>query len=384
MPPRCFSPEEINRGWDQPLHVGVTVHYSANAGVSLALFFPRPGCFIPLIWKSSGRDHKFVRTYDHASMGHFLQWLEPDDEVTFFHKELNHSLLMTKLHETSTFSAIQRLWSATWSYETDQSELALDLYDNVFAGELSLVARCLGGDMRGKEAASFELMRHSEYLALPQPRPEVVSISLDDGAGPVIWSDHEESESEKSESEKSASEKSESEAGESEAGESDGGSDFNFPSNASTADMFKGRVKTGTLFGHSGDTLGDWDVYVRFDAGQPGRQLGAVSLRRGNFVATPATAKAVLVRILGGYKRGGNRSISPAQRCYVCLLYCLTTNNWMHATMPNVALLDGDAIEDAFMDTLDELLNSFTPLSVSAAISQASRSNAAKRPRDGE
>ena len=70
------------------------------------------------------------------------------------------------------------------------------------------------------------------------------------GAGPEVFSESEESESEVGGSE----------VGESNADDSEQ-SDFDFPTHGVTAMVFKGRTQTGTLVGHTGDTLGRVALY---------------------------------------------------------------------------------------------------------------------------
>ena len=73
----------------------------------------------------------------------------------------------------------------------------------------------------------------------------------------------------------------------------------------------------GTLVGHADDKCGDWDVYVRFDAVAGQAVASNKDRRRGDLVSnTPATSKAVLVRILGARKAGGKRPGTPrAHQC---------------------------------------------------------------------
>ena len=299
MPPLVFTPEQLQRGWDNPLHIGVQLKFSTNDGASLELFFPRPYHWTP--------KHKSLDTYDYSSIPNFLRWLRPGDKVNMFHQELNSALSCVKLHDIGESSKMH-LWDVSWKLAVQEREyLSCELYDNAFPTSLSLWA-CYIGELVTENSVSFRLLSESEFLALPSPRPNVLSISLKNFEGLDSMSEHDNdsASSEVSEIEDGESE----EADESEQSDSEQ-SDFDFPTNAATQDVFSGRVKTGTLFGHADDRRGDWDVYVRFDAAIS--QDGIVDLCRGDLVASPATSKAVLTRILGGQKVGGKRASMSEQ-----------------------------------------------------------------------
>ena len=184
-------------------------------------------------------------------------------------------------------------------------------------------------------------------------------------------------ESEAGESDAGESDAGESDAGESDAGESELERSFNFPTNEVTRELRKGRKSKleGTFFGRPGDALGAWTAFIRFDAADDCSD-NTHFLWCGDYMDCPATRgkSAVLVRILAGSKNGGNRSISPQQACYVCLLYCPDTCEWLYVTMPNVEPVYPEKRASAtLMRKIEAELCSFKPLGISAAISQASR-----------
>ena len=266
----------------------------------------------------------------------------------------------------------------------EQAFLCSELFNDIFEGEESLW--CV-------EDASdhVALLRASEYLALPQPRPEASTISMLNGESVAVESEMGESEmgeSEAGEREAGESEAGESEAGESEASESeDDESNFNFPVDAVTVELRKGRGAKleGTFIGGAGDKLGVWDSYLRFDAVESCSE-GVQFLWRGDCVKTPAASdgSAVLVRILGARKPGGHRSSSSTGACYICLIFCPKTQVWVYATMPNVTPC-GQQADATLMASIEDALASFKPVGVSAAISQASRAvtgKTGKRTRD--
>ena len=188
-------------------------------------------------------------------------------------------------------------------------------------------------------------------------------------------------ESDAGESEAGESEAGESEAGESEmgeAGESDSGESIsNFPKDEATVELRKGcnQKLEGTFAGRRGEKLGVWDAYLRFTPAG-GCSEGTIYLWRGDFITCDAAGdnRAVIVRILGGTKAGGKRASTPTQACYVCLLYCIDTAEWLYATMPNVVgSIPATKADATLMQSIEDKLLAYTPLTVSGAISQASR-----------
>jgi len=84
----------------------------------------------------------------------------------------------------------------------------------------------------------------------------------------------------------------------------------------------------------------------------------------------------VLVRILGGEKKGGGAG--RMQACYVCLLYDdratgrRKSAKWLYATLPHVRPKYEDASASLVAEIESELVT-FTPATVSGAIQQAAK-----------
>ena len=345
------------------------------------------GLFFPRRYGNQSLDQ-----YDCTCILRLLDDLVVGEEIKLFVPNLNAQHTITKCSMQSEDG--EYLWRASWDgpFEepSEQSSLCSELFD-IFEDEESLWV------------TEDALLRPSEYLALPQPRPKVWSISMLNGAvsesvagesdageskaGESEAGESEAGESEAGESEAGESEAGESEAGESEAGESEAGkseaeaSDFNFPVDAVTVELRKGRGAKleGTFTGRAGDKLGVWDSYLRFDADaecSPNTHW----LWRGDFVSAPGLARAVFVRILGASKAGGNRSSTKEQSCYVCLLYRLDTSALVYATMPNVTpVVPAEKADATLMASIESMLHDFTPKGVSAALSDASRAASSKK-----
>ena len=376
--------EMICRVWPayaEPLHVAVDLRISPS-GVSTHLSFPNPKAKV-----------RSLDEYTFSCISLFLDKFDINagEEIKLFVPKLAAQHTFSKCSTKSADG--KHLWRASWedSFEEplEQAFLCSELFNDIFEGEESLW--CV-------EDASdhVALLRASEYLALPQPRPEASTISMLNGESVAVESEMGESEmgeSEAGEREAGEREAGESEAGESEAGESeaseseDDESNFNFPVDAVTVELRKGRGAKleGTFIGRAGDKLGVWDSYLRFDAVESCSE-GVQFLWRGDCVKTPAASdgSAVLVRILGARKPGGHRSSSSTGACYICLIFCPKTQVWVYATMPNVTPC-GQQADATLMASIEDALASFKPVGVSAAISQASRAvtgKTGKRTRD--
>ena len=130
--------------------------------------------------------------------------------------------------------------------------------------------------------------------------------------------------------------------------------------------------------------LGDWDVYWSFKTECDEKSdHWRCSLWSGNLVRLSGLDRCVvLVRILGGSKKGG--ATGRTQACYMCLLYDTTISSasdhtprkspspWMYATMPNVQNTYG-FVPKPTLRQIELELESFTPATVSGAIQQAGK-----------
>ena len=358
MPKGLWPWFEHMLGRDEPGHVRVDLK-SSPSGVAVRLSFPR----------LSG-DHKSLDVYNFESLMRFCDSIDPGTEIELFVPTFNRRHTMTKTNKTDVQSDYGGfLWRVTWAPAADelygQLMICEDLADDLFASESSLWYFHRTG----------ELLRAEEYLAMkPRPPPtSIPSISLLNGAG-VELSEVGESEGESEGEDHSGSASgSGSGSGSEGEGESESESDFDFPVGASkvTATLRKGKRVEGEFVGRLEAQLGVWTPYLRF---VPAEDSPLEFLTRGDVVATPISTSTVLVRILGGTKKGGQRAVSAQQACYICLLY---GSGWHYATMPNVSP-SGRTASAALLQSIEDKLLKFTPVNVAAAISQASRAAAGK------
>ena len=376
-----FTTSECLLGWNEPGRVGTKLKITSFGTVSLKLFFPRPSSIY-------GARHKSLDEYDFSCVEYLLDSIGVGERINLRLPDFIDVQTMVKLETESADGTKQ--WRVSWSLQTpwEQFDLASELANVVFYDTESL---WFTGE---------SLLRAKEYAALPQPRPAVHSISLLNGAVESEAGEGEAGESEAGESEAGESAAGESEAGESEAGESEAGEseageseargeseageseagESNYPTDEVTAELLKGRRVVGSFHGRAGDTLGVWSSYLRFDPA--GDEKNAQFLARGDFVETPNGARAVLMRILGGKKVGGNRAQTAEHACFVCLLYRPDSESWRYATLPQVTQLWEEA-DATLIRSIEDKLRTFTPVGVSAAISQAHRAAGSKEPRSG-
>ena len=144
----------------------------------------------------------------------------------------------------------------------------------------------------------------------------------------------------------------------------------------------------GTFVGY-GKTLGEWDIYEYFEAEEASER---VSLFSGTLVQLPGVDhEAVLVRILGGKKKGG--AGGRMQACYICLLYdqqgstrgkAIKSSSWLYATLPHVTT-SYESVDSTLRKKIEDELASFTPATVSGATQQAAKLVPSKPPKaDGK
>ena len=123
----------------------------------------------------------------------------------------------------------------------------------------------------------------------------------------------------------------------------------------------------GTFVGY-GERLGCWDSFEYFEAEEASERLDFFKVW---YVVVPGVDHdVVLVRILGGEKKGG--AGGRMQACYVCLLYDeqATSTPWLYATLPHVKPTYENA-SPSLMEKIETALASFTPATVSGATQQA-------------
>ena len=305
--------------------------------------------------------------YDFSSISHFLNDIQAGEHITFKSHASSNLFTITRAPRAA---GGDRMWFASWDDDDDEPSpqpfLCSELIRHFFGGEVSLWA-----------TEDLKLLRASEYLALPLPRPKAWSISLLNGAATA---------ESPPQSEVDGSEAAESEAGESKAGESEGGESIdNFPSPCVEVQLRKGRSTDGgklegTFHGRVGDKLGVWDAYLRFNAAKDCSE-GTDFLWRGDIVATPTVARAVLLRLMGATKVGGRRATVKEENCYACLLYNISTSKLFYATMPNVTpVVPAETADAALMAKMESMLCDFrAPTTVSAVISAASRASPSQK-----
>ena len=123
----------------------------------------------------------------------------------------------------------------------------------------------------------------------------------------------------------------------------------------------------GMLFGLS--TIGSWDAFKRFEAGD-NCASHLHDWECGDMVCAP---DYVMVRILRGEKNGG---ASGTHKCYVALLWDLKNDQWLFKTLTQLGK-PIESIVGSMPATLKGILNQLKTYqlpSVSAALSQAARS----------
>ena len=130
----------------------------------------------------------------------------------------------------------------------------------------------------------------------------------------------------------------------------------------------------GTFFGAL--ELGAWTSFTRFEASDH------CSKHMHSWAFGDVCGEnLVIIRILRGEKAGG--ASATLQKCYVALLWDLSSDNWAYRTLPQLGPPTADYTDQPdVLARFESKLRKFSPPSVAAALSQAARaSNSAKKAR---